>query len=119
MTIKDCINKIYPSLTAVVDGTWIEPHHIPYPDGTIGLKFACPYCMNNFKRPSKKKEKCAVIFQGKETPSGFRPYIFKCSRCMKTSISIHQFLKEHYPLAYRDYMKENNAKKNNFKPDFS
>ena len=89
MTVKDCINKICPFLTAVVDGTWIEPVHIPCPDGKMSLKFACPHCMNKFKRASKKKEKCGLIFQGKEISSGYRPYKFKCSRCMNESIVIH------------------------------
>lgn len=119
MTIKDCINKIQPSLAVLVEGAWVEPKRFPFKDGTTGLKFACPYCMSSYSRPSKKKEKCALIFQGKITPSGYRPYRFKCERCMKHSISIQQFLKEHYPLVYQEYSREREAKKNDFKPRFN
>ena len=35
---------------------------------------------------------------------------------MKHSISIQQFLKEHYLLVYKEYSRERQAKKNDFKP---
>ena len=118
MTIKDCISKILPSLTTVINGSVVEPEEVHFPDGTVGLKFPCPYCMDRQKRPSKIKEKVALIFLGAITPSGFRPYKFKCSRCTKKSISIHQFLKDRFPLVYRAYQRERQAKNTNFKPDF-
>ena len=71
MTIKDCINKIKTSLAVLVEGAWVEPKRFPFRDGTTGLEFACPYCTSNYSRPSKKKEKCALIFQGKLHPLGF------------------------------------------------
>ena len=119
MTIKDCIPKIYPSLTAVINGAVVNLEEVHYPDGTVGLKFPCPYCMDRQKRPSKFKEKVALIFQVANTSTGFHPYKFKCSRCTKQSISIHQFLKDRFPLVYRVYQREKQAENTNYKPDFN
>ena len=119
MTIKDCISKIYPSLTAVINGAVVKPEEVLFPDGTVGLKFPCPYCMDRQKRLSKTKEKCARIFLGAITPAGFRPYKFQCSRCTKKSISIHQFLKDGFPVVYQEYQRVRQAKNVNYKPDFN
>ena len=61
MTIKDCINKIQPSLAVLVEGAWVEPESIPFKDGTTGLKFACPYCMSIYSRPPKEGKMCSYF----------------------------------------------------------
>ena len=53
----------------------------------------------------QKSKKSCFDFRNANIPGGYRPYKFKCERCTKQSISIHQFLKDRYPVVYRVYQK--------------
>ena len=118
MLIKDCIDAILPSLDAVVDGSLVKHQKGNYPDGSTYYKFACPYCMDKQKRPSKKKEKVGLIFQGALNPAGFRPWYFKCHKCEQTRIPFLRFLEERFPAVYKSYKREKNASKQDFRPQF-
>ena len=101
MNIKDCIREIIPALSACIEGQVVSPVKLNYDDG-VGYKFACPYCCDMQKRPSKKREKCARIYP----LTGCYAYQFQCSKCTVESISIHRFLEDRFPLVYEKYMRE-------------
>ena len=118
MTIKECVETILPSLDAVIEGSVVKHQSGKYPDGATYYKFACPCCMDKQKRPSKKKEKVGLIFQGALNPAGFRPWYFKCHKCTKSRVPFLRFLEERFPTVYKSYKREKNASKRDFRPQF-
>lgn len=106
MNIKDCIREIIPALSARIEGQVVYPVRLNINDG-VGYKFACPYCCEMQKRPSKKREKCARIYP----LTGCYTYQFQCSKCTVEPISIHRFLQEQFPYVYKQYKREKNVTK--------
>ena len=89
-----------------------------------GWTLACPFCRDAQKRESKSNEKCASLYP----VEGTYTYFFSCNRGLNGGVQGVQscnhtmkfstFLKKHHPTVYKQFVREKELAKQNYKPDF-